>query len=256
MADTPRFYLPDLPAEVEPDAPPLALPAGEAHHAAHVLRLRPGAQIQLLDGRGRRGMGIIQRARHGEVTVTIAQMSAPSPRPRPAIHLAFAVPKGKRLDWLLEKATELGAATLAPVVFERSVAGGEELSDHQRERWMGHCISAGKQSGCDWLPELAPPVKLAAFLEGLGLLEPPQRRIVGHPGPESLSVPEALGPGPLDAIWLLVGPEGGLTDAELAQARSAGFASARIGANVLRVETACLALLAAARAQADLWTCP
>ena len=174
-------------------------------------------------------------------------------RPDPTIELAFAVPKGNRLDWLLEKAAELGVARLVPVAFERSVVR-PDLSEHARQRWRGILIAAGKQCGSDWLPEIAPPAVLADYLAGVhcGI------RLLGD-AREGVSVPEALGirnpssPGPSDhplpsrerGIRILVGPEGGLTEEERGAARAAGFVPVRIGWTVLRVETAAVALLAA-----------
>ena len=106
-----RFFAEDL------SPGPLALAAGEAHHALHVLRLRAGTEVELFDGRGGTAAGTIAAVRRGEVTVEVAAIRPAVEREGPAIHLASAVPKGKRLDWLLEKATELGAASLRPVAF-------------------------------------------------------------------------------------------------------------------------------------------
>ena len=120
----------------------VALPAGEAHHALHVLRLSCGDRVELFGGDGSKASGVIAAATKRQVTVTVEQFTPPAGRVGPTVHLAFAVPKGNRLDWLLEKATELGAASLQPVIFNRSVAGGEELGENKFQRWMGHCISA------------------------------------------------------------------------------------------------------------------
>ncbi|MCY2926008.1 MAG: 16S rRNA (uracil(1498)-N(3))-methyltransferase, partial [Planctomycetota bacterium] len=107
--DSPRFWAPGLAAGA------LALDEAQAHYALHVLRLKPGAAVELFDGLGLRARGRIDQATRREVVLAVEELLPPSPPPRPAIHLAFAVPKGKRLDWLLEKATELGAASLQGV---------------------------------------------------------------------------------------------------------------------------------------------
>ena len=206
-----------------------------------VLRVGVGTEVELFDGQGGLTTGKVIEAGRGRLTVGIAARSH-LPRPSPVVHLGFAVPKGKRLDWLLEKATELSAASLTPVIFQRSVAGGGELSDSKRRRWQAHCLAAAKQCGLNWLPEILPPQPLHEFLalskDGLGIL--------GHAAAEAASLATVIsqwrGGQP---IRLLVGPEGGLTDAELATARKAGFLPARLGRTTLRVETAAVALLAA-----------
>jgi len=239
---THRFYAEDLSGQE------LALSAGEAHHALRVLRLKEGAEVELFDGRGRRARGRIAQAGRDALVVEIGQRPQPAERPGPLVHLAFAVPKGRRLDWLLEKATELGAASLRPVFFERSVAGRRRTPGHggftqaKRGRWLAHCISAAKQCGLDFLPEIAPPARLADFLRA------PQEgvRLVGHAGPEAQTVMDALaGWRAARPVWLLVGPEGGLTQPEIAAAGRSGFRPVRLGRTTLRVETAAVALLAA-----------
>jgi len=235
----PRFFAKDL------SAGRLALSAGEGHHALHVLRLRVGAAVELFDGRGQTAAGRIAAIRRGEVAVEVQQVRPEPERGGPEVALAFAVPKGKRLDWLLEKATELGAASLRPVVFERSVAGGE-LTAAKRSRWLGHCISAAKQCRLDWLPELLDPLPLADYLA----TPLPPLRLLGDAATDARAMAElpARSPTADRRSSILVGPEGGLTDAERAACVSAGFVPVRLGRTVLRTETAAIALLAAAQA--------
>ncbi|MCJ7543701.1 MAG: 16S rRNA (uracil(1498)-N(3))-methyltransferase [Phycisphaerae bacterium] len=231
-----RFYADDL------SLPDVRLDDQEAHHAGHVLRLADGSEVELFDGRGGRAVGRLRRVGRGKLVVTIERREAPRPRPRPAVHLAFSTPKGKRLDWLLEKATELGAASLQPVIFHRSVAGGEHLNESKRKRWRVHCIAAAKQSGLDFLPELRPPARLGEVLGALGGL----LTLLGDPSDQARAMGPALAglKGGQD-ILLLVGPEGGLTDDERAAALAAGVLPVRLGETILRIETAAVGLLAA-----------
>jgi 16S rRNA (uracil1498-N3)-methyltransferase len=153
------------------------------------------------------------------------------------------------MDWLLEKATELAVGSLTPVSFEHSVVEPGELAGAKRERWLGHCVAAAKQSGLDWLPELHEPQPLKDFLARFA--QAGQVGLAGSAGTDAGSVKEALvstPPDPAGGICLLVGPEGGLTDAEYAAARNAGFILARLGRTILRTETACIALIAAVTA--------
>ena len=262
------------------------LPQAEAHHAAHVLRLRAGDAVELFDGCGGSARGRLARVAKRDVTVMITEASSGGPataRRGPIIALAFAVPKGSRLDWLLEKATELGVASLEPVLFERSVAGGDELSDAKRARWMGHCIAAAKQSGSDYLPALCRPRPLAEFARQssaavriYGALAadavPPARVLTDGAAARALTGSAAAGAlkagaastvkggapaGTVTAgaaagtLAIVVGPEGGLTDAERQALHAARFIPVRLGHTTLRIETAALALVAAALALAD-----
>jgi 16S rRNA (uracil1498-N3)-methyltransferase len=252
-----RFFAPDL----RPGT--IRLPAAEAHHAVNVLRLKPGAAAELFDGRGRTAVGTIAQSRRGEAAVTVERVEGPADRPEPVVHLAFAVPKGKRLDWLLEKATELGAASLHPVVFERSVAGGKELSAGKRDRWLGHCIAAAKQCGLNFLPEIRDPVGCAALFaahqtrrdgtpprpcQSSGVQQTAMHalRLVGDLGADAAPVAEALAKRQAgQEVLILIGPEGGLTQEERVVVLRAGFIPVRLGGTTLRIETAAIALLAA-----------
>ena len=222
------------------------LPDDQAHHAADVLRLREGAEVVLFDGRGGRATARLMAASRRGVTADVTQLDPPAQRPSPRVHLGFAVPKGKRLDWLLEKATELGAASLTPVVFHRSVAGGDELSAAKLSRWRGHCISAAKQCGLDFLPEVLPHQSLGEHL--LERCDGP--RLLGEAGPGAQPLTAALAGG-VDELRLLVGPEGGLTEEEHRAAADAAWYAVRLGATTLRIETAAVALLAVAMAMGE-----
>jgi len=227
-----RFYAEDLAGEA------VELSPAEAHHAADVLRLAPGAEVELFDGSGKVAVGTLEKVDRRRAVVRIRQRRQAARR-EPIVELAFAVPKGKRVDWLLEKVTELGAAKLTPVIFSRSVAA-PKLSAHARGRWRGICIAAAKQCGAEFLPEIAAPVALDAFLSAVG----GKIRLLGDPDSQT-ALPAALKNWSAgETITILIGPEGGLTAAERSAAVEAGFVPFRLGDFVLRIETAAAVLLA------------
>lgn len=244
----PRFYAERL------DKPVVVLVGGEAHHALHVLRLTGGEAVELFDGCGTAASGRIERLSRREVRVLIERTHPASERTRPIVHLACAIPKAGRLDWMIEKLTELEAASFRPVVFERSQVGGGQaaLTDAKRDRRRAQCISAARQCGLNWLPELREPATLKAFLSNLPDASDPSAclRLLGSAGESTPPLRDSLiGLEAGRDVCILVGPEGGLTDDELAAvSEEAGFIPVRVGNTTLRVETAAVALLAAVRA--------
>ena len=230
----------------------------EGHHAMHVLRLRVGDGVAVFNGRGEAAVARIVQARHGRVRCEVEAVEAVAERTGRRVHVAFAVPKGKRLDWLLEKATELAAAGLWPVAFERSVAGGDEVGEGKRERWLGHCVAAAKQSGLNFLPELRELLPLSELLSataeaaGSGTL----LRLVGDVTDDTVPLARAIGEegrsagerSPGVEVLIVVGPEGGFTDEERRMLAAARVTPVRLGHTVLRIETAAVSLLAAVTA--------
>ncbi|MHC4295525.1 MAG: RsmE family RNA methyltransferase [Planctomycetota bacterium] len=231
------------------------LEGGEAHHAANVLRLGVGAAVELFDGSGGLAEGVIVSIERSKVSVAVRRREVQMERSGPIVHLAFAVPKGKRLAWLLEKATELGAASLRPVIFERSVAGAENPKKSQLDRWRSHCIAPAKQSGLNFLPEIFSPRNLKNFLS-----DSPDAtvRVFGDTTDAAAGVAQALGevssaaqgqdqadlsPNANRQFSVLVGPEGGFTTPERELLLDGRFRPVRIGSTILRIETAAIAIL-------------
>lgn len=235
-----RFFVP--PAVGTPAT--LELSEGDSHHATRVLRLEPGAKVELLDGVGRIFSGRISvpTRRCVEVAITgVRQVPAP-----PRIVLAPALLKGKAMDWLVQKATELGVAELRPLALSRCVAVVKpgEAEDKVAD-WTTTAREACKQCGNPWLPRLHSAQSLKEFLSGLpaGLL------IVASLG-EGVGRPRALvesaraSGAVVTAATLVLGPEGDLTPEEERLLRAAGARPMTLGPLVLRAETAALAGLA------------
>lgn len=237
-----RFYVADL------GSGEINLGSDQAHHALHVLRLGRGDLVAVFDGAGGSATARIESVGRGDVVLVVEQTPTLSVRPGAVIELVFAIPKGKRVDWLVEKATELGVAVLQPITFERSVAGGKALSAAKRERWIAHCVSAARQCELDFLPELRDIQSLPDYLGACSA----DLRLVGEVGDGAEGLFEALSAWrPGGTISLLIGPEGDLTDGERASSVQGGFRPIHFGHTILRVETAAIALAAGVIAVCD-----
>jgi len=229
VSRTPRCLLPDLAHLAEGDR--ARLEREQRHHFGRVLRLRDDAPVELVDGAG--GLVRGRWCAGGEVLVTEVCPSAPPPRA--GLHLAVAPPRPSRLDWLVEKAAELGVSRLT-LLDTRHAA--REVGPGRLERLQRKAGEALQQSRHLHALRLDGPLGLSELLAARGeaslwVCHPPADGCASTPPPAP----------PADAPLLaLVGPEGGLSDAELEQLDAAGAARVALGAGVLRVETAALAL--------------
>jgi 16S rRNA (uracil1498-N3)-methyltransferase len=233
----PRFHCPD---PLTPGAT-LMLPEGAARHV-QVLRLQPGAAITLFNGEGGECAAEVTRMGRNEVEVRIVShqdIEREAPR---AVHLALGMPANERMDWLLEKATELGVAGVQPLQAERSVLRlSGERADKKRAHWQGIAIAACEQCGRNRVPLVQPVRTLSEWLRG----ELPEQRLMLSLTPDSVPLAQQITRLSAGPIVLLSGPEGGLSPAEEQAARAAGFIPVSLGARTLRAETAPLAALAA-----------
>ena len=216
----------------------LTLKGSAAGHLTRVLRLRPKAALTLFNGRGGEFAASIESVHRNEVTVAVGAhepIERESPFP---LTLAQGVSRGERMDLVVQKATELGVARLVPVLTERSVVRlDEEQSDRKSSHWRAIAIAACEQCGRNRLPEVGLPTQLREFLrqpaaDSVRLLLSPAatRRIADVPRPAR-------------GVTVLIGPEGGLSDAEQEDALMAGFTAVNLGPRVLRTETAAIASL-------------
>jgi 16S rRNA (uracil1498-N3)-methyltransferase len=219
----------------------LALPAPAARHV-QVRRLQPGERLRLFDGRGGDWAATVTHMGRSEVRVAVGVHDATERELPLAVTLAIGMPANERMDWLVEKATELGAAALQPLQCERSVLRLDgERAARKVAHWQGVAVAAAEQSGRTRVPVVAPVRTLGAWLAGL-TDAPGLTRLLLSLAPDAASLP-AAGAG-AQALCLLSGPEGGFDAAELAAARGAGFVPVSLGPRVLRADTAPLAALA------------
>ena len=214
----------------------LDLPPGAARHV-QVLRLQPGDTVTLFDGRGGEYQAAIAHMGRSDVRVQVGAHTAVERETQRAVHLAVGMPANERMDWLVEKATELGVASLQPLVAERSVLRlSGERAQKKQAHWQGVAIAACEQCGRNRVPVVHPVEALPAWLARqarAGL-------VLSLRGNSARLAAVAA----LEDVTLLSGPEGGLAPAEEDAALARGWQPVHLGERVLRAETAPLAALA------------
>jgi len=224
------------PADVQGDI--LVLRGEEAHHLSRVRRHQPGELVEVVDGAGQWYEARIEALEREQVRCRILATEEDRGESPVRLTLAAALVKGPRFDFLVEKATEIGAAELIPLLCERGVV--RPGSEHKPARWESLARAALKQCGRSRLPRIGPPASLGEVVRG-GAGE--GRVLLAQPaGGQGLR--EALEQGPAGRLVLVVGPEGGFTPAEVEAARAGGARVFSWGNRVLRSETAGMALTA------------
>jgi 16S rRNA (uracil1498-N3)-methyltransferase len=255
-----RFYV--APENWNPDAP--ALTGAEAHHARDVLRMKRGEKLVLFNGRGREMT--VEIVDPGSDEIRLRKLhDAETPPLRCRIVLGQAIPKGKNMELIVQKAVEIGAAEIAPIISDRTIVQVDSESAAQKQaKWQQLAIEAAKQCGQNWLPQVHPPRRLAEIFEAgtpntfgvqtshsdvatgfdlrlIGSLQPDAqhlKKILADYSSEHQECPRS--------VLMLIGPEGDFTPAELALARRHGCRPITLGPIILRVETAaiyCLSVL-------------
>jgi 16S rRNA (uracil1498-N3)-methyltransferase len=221
-----------------------ALTGDEARHCARVLRAKPGDVITVFDGCGRSAEATILQVRKELIPLElgeIRQRHAPAPR----IILAQAVLKGKAMEWLLQKAVELGVNAIQPLLTRYAVA---QPGDEKADKWQRLVLEACKQCGQDLMPEVLTPMDFQSWIKqapaGLKIIG----SLAGNPAPLRDLVREHLAEA--ETATLLIGPEGDFSAQETEQALAAGFLPASLGPLVLRAETAALFGISALRYEA------
>jgi 16S rRNA (uracil1498-N3)-methyltransferase len=230
----PRFHCP------LPLAPghSLVLPEGAARHV-QVLRMQPGMPLTLFNGEGGEFMAEVVHMGKREVQVRVLSHEARECEAERQVHLALGMPANDRMDWLVEKATELGVARITPLHTERSVLRLNGERAHKKwSHWQDIAASACEQCGRNRLPHIDKPQSLREFLAQPLRAQAQPWVLSLHAGAQALAQ-QALA----SSCVVLSGPEGGLSDAEDAAARAVGYRPVHLGSRTLRAETAALAAL-------------
>jgi 16S rRNA (uracil1498-N3)-methyltransferase len=216
----------------------LTVEGSAGNHIVRVLRSRVGDELTIFNGRGGEYGASIEEIRRDIVQVSVREHRQEERESAFELTLAQGISRGERMDWVVQKATELGVTRIVPLFTERSVVHLDEKQAAKKvQHWRGIAVSACEQSGRNVVPEITVPVTLYGLLErpfgtGISLLLSPtaEQRIVDIAGsPKGATV--------------LIGPEGGLAQAEQAAALRSGFTAVRMGPRVLRTETAAVCAL-------------
>jgi 16S rRNA (uracil1498-N3)-methyltransferase len=225
------------------------LSGAEAHHAGHVLRLEPGEKVVPFNGCGREMTAEIVSRDSGVIHLRKLH-EAQTPPLRCRITLGQAIPKGKNMDLIVQKAVEIGAAEIAPILSDRTVIRlDEESAGSKQTKWQTVAVEAAKQCGQNWLPQVQTPQSLSQFFEERRRFD---LQLIGSLQSDAVHLKKILAEYSAEhddrpaSVLMLVGPEGDFTPAELSLARSEGCRPITLGPIVLRVETAsiyCLSIL-------------
>lgn len=233
---SPRFHVPSLLAP----GGAVDLPPEAAHHAARVLRMKPDDEVRVFDGRGGEWTGHIVRMKP-TVHVALDRFDPAANVSDLQVTLVQALPAADKMDWVVQKAVELGITAIQPVAAKRSVVrlSGEKM-ERRQAHWRNVAIAACEQCGVNAVPVVAPLLDLAQYLAQPAAEN--ELRVAMLPGGASRLRDMERPAGP---VTVLVGPEGGFDESEIEIIRYAGFMPLGFGPRVLRTETAGLAMLAA-----------
>lgn len=226
-----RFYVPELAENAS-----IEIDGSEAHHMLNVMKIKPGSEIEVFDGKGHSSSGIVERTGKKSLVVAVGNLVSDSRELNISLSMGVALPKGDRCRFLAEKLTELGVSCLVPLLTSRTTvkAGSGTL-----EKLRRYVIEASKQCGRNTLMQIHPETRLVEFIEQQRQSE---SRIILHPDcGNTLCADDLLVASSMAAC---IGPEGGWTDAELDMFIKAGWQPRTMGSRILRSETAAIAIAA------------
>jgi 16S rRNA (uracil1498-N3)-methyltransferase len=213
------------------------LPPDTASHLSKVLRARIGDEIILFNGDGREFVGAIESVRGSHVSAAVGRSTTVDRESPFAVTLVQCVPRGDRMDFIVQKATELGVTRVVPVLSQRSVVRLDAAqAESKAAHWRAVAVNACEQCGRNRVPIVEAPSPLVDYL---GNSTPASARLVLEPEAE----PGAVALDPIASVEIAVGPEGGFAADELDAFRIAGFARVRLGPRILRTETAAIVAL-------------
>lgn len=216
---------------------------GENFQHAKVLRLKPGERMLVCDGQGEEALCAVRQVGAAELELEVLERRESETEAAVRVSVYMAFPKADKLEHVIQKATELGAYEIVAFPSARCVSRPDEKSLRKKlERWQKIAASAAEQSGRGRIPEV---VTLGSFKEALERAKQADKALLFYENEHAVTLRMALESGAFQTVSLLTGPEGGLEEAEVDQARKAGFQVCTLGSRILRCETAPLCALSA-----------
>ena len=232
-----RFFIPQLYNEE------MSITGVDAKHIGKVLRMQPGDKLQIVSDDGVSALAEVTDISESTVTVRCLEVLAESHEPAVKITLAQGLAKGEKMDFIIQKAVELGAYSIVPVAMEHSVVRLDGAkADKKVERWQKIAEAAAKQSKRDIIPQVQAVQSISQMLANNNC----KSKIIAYECEDRMSLKTALREaGQLDDLLLIIGPEGGISESELNKAREAGAVPVSLGRRILRAETAGLVAMSA-----------
>ncbi len=232
-----RFFIPQLYNEE------MTITGVDAKHIGKVLRMQPGDKLQIVSDDGVSALAEVAAITESTVTVRCLEKLAESHEPAVKITLAQGLAKGEKMDFIIQKAVELGAYSIVPVAMEHSVVRLDGAkADKKVERWQKIAEAAAKQSKRDIIPQVQDVQTIKEMLANNDC----KTKIIAYECEDRMSLKTALREaGQMEDLLLIIGPEGGISEAELAKAREAGAVPVSLGRRILRAETAGLVAMSA-----------
>ncbi len=232
-----RFFIPQLYNEE------MSITGVDAKHIGKVLRMQSGDKLQIVSDDGVSALAEVTAISENTVTVRCLEVLAESHEPAVKITLAQGLAKGEKMDFIIQKAVELGAYSIVPVAMEHSVVRLDGAkADKKVERWQKIAEAAAKQSKRDIIPQVQPVQTVSQMLANNDC----KTKIIAYECEDRMSLKTALREaGQIEDLLLIIGPEGGISEAELAKAREAGAVPVSLGRRILRAETAGLVAMSA-----------
>ncbi|MDR6225061.1 16S rRNA (uracil(1498)-N(3))-methyltransferase [Desmospora profundinema] len=222
------------------DGDQILVEGDDVHHMTRVMRMRPGDRVVCCDGEGTDLLAVLEDVKGDRVLLRVLERTPSRGEPAVAVTVAQALPKGDKWEWVLQKGTELGAASFLPVLSDRSVVKLDgKKADKKRERWQKIIKEAAEQSHRGCVPPVQPVVDWDGLMQAFSVCD----RVIFAYEKGGVPLNQALADGPFQSLMIVVGPEGGFTSEEAEQARTAGALPVSLGPRILRSETAPLALL-------------
>lgn len=232
-----RFFLPKA------FSPVMTITGMDAHHIKDVLRLQAGDQVQVVADDGITALGTITAVTTGSISLACTRMETGSHEPRVRLALAQGLAKGEKMEWVIQKAVELGASIIYPVAMRHAVVQLDAAQAAKKvQRWQKIAETAAKQCKRDLVPKVAPVQTLGEVLQA----DASQIKLLAYESEQQVSLKAVLeAHSDVTSVLVIIGPEGGLAETEVEAATAAGAISVSLGRRILRTETAGMVALAA-----------